>query len=160
MPVALSRAACRLSFLYCAAARAALASLSPVHCLPNPRCGVMVNARPLPAPPFTGQVPFSPPSPDESCPVVRCALGRSMVSVCGVLLRELYQIACVVSSSQRTHFMALPLLGTRQMTQGSPMPRAMSYALLMSVAQSHPCSSKFAHVAGWTAQEAVSMWSV
>ena len=52
--------------------------------------------------------------------MVLCELGRSMVSVCGVLLRELYQIACAVSSPQRTHRMgAPPLLGTRQMMQSS-----------------------------------------
>ena len=30
---------------------------------------------------------------------MRCALGRSMVSVCGVLMRELYQISGAVSES-------------------------------------------------------------
>ena len=81
MPAARSRAACLRSFLYCAAARLALAFLSPTHCLPNPTTGVMVKARPLPALPFTGQVPFTESAPLPRLPMVWCALGRIMVSL-------------------------------------------------------------------------------
>lgn len=81
-PARRSAAAARRSARAWAAKRAALATLSPVHCLPSPTTGVMVKARPLPADPLTGQVPFSPPSPLAICPLVCRALGRSMVGLC------------------------------------------------------------------------------
>ena len=81
-PARRSAAAARRSARAWAAKRAALATLSPVHCLPSPTTGVMVKARPLPADPLTGQVPFSAPSPLAICPLVWRALGRSMVGLC------------------------------------------------------------------------------